>query len=253
MQEQGQPSGRPEQLAHADGHHGRVAGVHVAEDQGVGGGVDARRGGGVGAHRVLADRVRGRAAVHPLDLGAGDGGVLFMRRPGGQDLRADDHDEPQRDDGAEVEPGAQHPRAVLVNLEPLDVGVGHGHAEHHHDGGRAHPGLHGEVAAEGVVGDHQRTDEAAEEEQDDQVAGDPVPDHDLVADYGHELEDGEQGGGQHAGEVQSYAGFEGWEVGVPVAWGGVVLIWIQRVRLHGGERAKVGSGGSSYIRLAQRR
>ena len=44
-----------------------------------------------------------------------------------------------------------------------------------------------------------------------------MPNEDLVADNGYELEDGEKGGREDGAQVESDANLVGWKVGVPVA------------------------------------
>ena len=111
-----------------------------------------------------------------------------------EDEGADDHDDAERDDGGGVEPGADHPGAVLVDLQALDVVVGHAGAEGGEDGEHAREDLGFEAAAEGVAGDHQGADVGEEKEGDDEVAVDAVEYQGFVADDGDELLVGGQGG-----------------------------------------------------------
>ena len=93
------------------------------------------------ALRIERSHVLGVRVVDGEQLAAGHGHVVaagLARYQGGED-----HDHAQGDDGAEVEDGAQHPGAVLVDLETLDVVVGHADAGGRDDGEQADAGLGG--------------------------------------------------------------------------------------------------------------
>ena len=78
-------------------------------------------------------------------------------------IRADekgtnDHDNAQSDDGGGVEPRSQHPGAMLLDLEPLNVVVCHGGAQGGHYSEYAHECLSLHPAAERATSDHQSAD-----------------------------------------------------------------------------------------------
>ena len=212
MQGQGNPASGTEELAHADCDLGRIAGVHVAEDKSV-----VRRVGGRITHgvEIISDGLV--RVVHPDDLVARASLVLLLRGPGGKDLSANEHDETEGDNGAEVEPGANHPGAVLVDLQALDVDIGHEHAVNYKHGRQADICLNRKVAPEGMVGDYQSAHEAAKAEENDEVSGNAVPDHDFVTNDRDELKDCQEAGRKDARKVKSNARLGGREVGVPVA------------------------------------
>lgn len=89
-------------------------------------------------------------------------------------MRGDDHDEPQGDNRAEVEHGAQHPGAMLVYLEAFDIVVGEGEAEGCDEDEEAGGGLGFDGAAEGAAHDEEGADVGEEDEEDDEVAVDAV-------------------------------------------------------------------------------
>lgn len=111
---------------------------------------------------------------------------------------------------AHVKPRPQHPGAMLVDLQALDVVVGQGEAGRRADGEGADEGLRRDRAAEGFARDHQGAGVGDEREQDGEVAGDAVEEHGFVPDFGRELQNDEEAGG--------------W-VGVSVAGGKVHRIW----------------------------
>lgn len=134
------------------------------------------------ALRVERSHVLGGSVVDGDQLTAGHGRVVAAGLAG--DQRGEDHDQAQGDDGGEVEDGAQHPGAVLVDLETLNVVVRHADAGGRDDGEHADAGLGGQGAAKGASDDHHCTDVAHEGEDDDDVAVDAVDDEAFVAYYG---------------------------------------------------------------------
>lgn len=197
MQEQGGPQGHAKGHAHGGGdffESPAESGVdwHDAVVGGGGGGV------GVGADGVL---VGGSRPAHEMvDLAAGHGRVVVARL--GDDDGGNDHDQAGGDDGAEVDPGPEHPGSVLVDLEPLDVVVGQREADGGHDGQRANAGLRGEVAAEGATGDHQAAHVPEEDENDGDAAVNPVEEYRTVPDGWDELQHPENAGWNDAAEME---------------------------------------------------
>lgn len=112
---------------------------------------------------------------------------------------------------ANVKPRPQHPGAVLVDLQALDVVVGESEADGRADGEGADKGLRRDGAAEGFAGYHQGAGVGDEREENCEVAGDAVEEQGFVADFGRELEDDEEAGGWAAceGFVGRYIGFGG--------------------------------------------
>lgn len=86
----------------------------------------------------------------------------------------EDHDQAESDDGASVEPSAQHPGAVFVDLKPFDVVVGEVGARGGHDGEEAGESLGFDLASEGVTCDHEGADVGDDEEDEADVAIDAV-------------------------------------------------------------------------------
>lgn len=142
-------------------------------------------------------------AVHEGDLVARHGGVVGVEHGG--DVRGDDQDYPERDDGAEVEHGSQHPSAMLVDLEAFDVVVRKAYAGSCNDHEQADCRLGIECPTEGSSADHDGTGVANEDEEDDHVAVDAVENEQFVSNDGDELPDHEEAGWQDGAEVDGDA------------------------------------------------
>ena len=109
-----------------------------------------------------------------------------------------------------VEPRPQHPGPVLLELEALDVDVGQAQGPDEHDCHNAGCDLHIECSAEGIFCDDERARCPDETQKQNKVAVEAVEQDDLVADGGHELEAGEEAGGQDGAKVDDDAGpFDG--------------------------------------------
>ena len=132
-------------------------------------------------------------AVDGGDLVARHGGVEVIEHR--NDERGEDEDQSECDDGAEVEHGSEHPGAVLVDLEAFDVVVCEADAGGCENHKHSDSCLGVECAAEGSSGDHEGSDVADEDEEDDGVAVDAVEDEEFVADDGDELPDHQEAGG----------------------------------------------------------
>ncbi|KAL9040454.1 MAG: hypothetical protein Q9180_001901, partial [Flavoplaca navasiana] len=111
------------------------------------------------------------------ELPASHGGIVEASAAG--DECGEDHDYPHRDDGPEVEHGSQHPGAMLVDLNSLDV----------------------VRATESSSGAHKCTDVGDEDENADNVAVDSVEEKEFVTDDGYKLPDHEETGREDGGKV----------------------------------------------------
>ena len=122
-----------------------------------------------------------------------DEGDLFARHglieaaDFGDDESTDDHDDAERDDRAGVEPGPEHPSAVLVDLKAFDVDVGQDYADGGQDCEETDVDLRFEFAAKAMTRNHEGADVGDEEEQDDDIAVDAMKHEGMVTDPGDEL------------------------------------------------------------------
>lgn len=163
----------------------------------------------------IVDRSVGAAALGVEFLhwvaGAVDEGDLVTRHGGvvgaehGDNERGDDHDQTERDDGAEGEHCSQHPSAMLVDLEALDVVVCEADAGTCNDHEQADSRLSFDCPTEGSSADHEGTGVANEDEEDDNVAVDAVEDEQFVADDRHKLPDHEEASWKDGTEVDGDA------------------------------------------------
>lgn len=92
----------------------------------------------------------------------------------GDDESTDDHNDAEGDDRAGVEPGPEHPSAVLVDLKAFDVDVGQDHADGGQDGEETDVDLRFDFATKAMTRDHEGADVGDEEEQDDDIAVDAM-------------------------------------------------------------------------------
>lgn len=125
--------------------------------------------------------------------------------PGAVDKDHDDEDEAHGDDGAGVGPGAQHPGAVLLDLQALDVVVGHGEGADEDDGQEPRRRLRVDGAAGRPARDHQGAHRRGQGQQHDDVAVDAVHQDRPVADGRDELEARQERGRDDGEEVQHHA------------------------------------------------
>lgn len=141
--------------------------------------------------------------VREDDLVARLGGVVGIEHC--DDDRRDDHDQTERDDSAEIEHHSQHPSAMLVDLEALDVVVCEANAGSCNDYEQADSRLSCECPTKGSSADHEGTGVGNEDEENDNVAVDAVEDEQFVSDDGNELPDHEEAGWQDGAEVEGDA------------------------------------------------
>lgn len=118
---------------------------------------------------------------------------------------AEDHDEPEGDDTPEQRPGPQHPCAMLVDLQTLDVDVCQHQTYRRQQHQRANEASSAVVPAKSVCRDHESAGLASGDEEEDDVPRDTVVDDSFIPDDGDELEDGEEAGGEDGGEVEDDA------------------------------------------------
>ena len=78
---------------------------------------------------------------------------------------------------------------MLIDLQPLDVDVCHAESKRGDDDQQAKGSLGCKIAAEAAADDHQCADVAHKDEQDDEVAVDPVEWHGGVPNGWDELPD----------------------------------------------------------------
>lgn len=142
-------------------------------------------------------------SVHGRDLVARAGGVVGLDHCDNECRK--DHDQTERDDGAEVEHRSQHPSAMLVDLEALDVVVCETDAGSCNDYEHANSRLSFECPTKGSSTDHEGTDIGNGDEEDDNVAVDAVQDEQFVSDDGDKLPDHEEAGWQDGAEVEGDA------------------------------------------------
>lgn len=142
-------------------------------------------------------------AINEGDLVAGHGGVVRIK--GCDAERGDDQDQTERDDGAEVEHRPQHPGAMLVDLEALDVVVCEADADCCYDHKQADSCLSFDCPTEGPSADHEGTDVGNKNEEDDNVAVDAVEDKQFLSNDGDELPNHEEAGWQDGAEVDGNA------------------------------------------------
>lgn len=110
---------------------------------------------------------------------------------------------------------------MQLNLQPLGVDVGEDEAHRAPATHDAHPAVRLQPAAEGAPRDHEGADCADKPQEQRRVAAYAVDDERFVPDGRRELEDGQEGGGQEAAEVEQDAGFvpeEGCVVCTRVSW-----------------------------------
>lgn len=86
-----------------------------------------------------------------------------------------------------VEPSSQHPSAVLVDLQHLDVVNCESEAHRRQDERCSNPGLSRQGATEGLARDHDRSDVGDHCQKDDDVSVDTVKYSDLLSDCRSEL------------------------------------------------------------------
>lgn len=134
---------------------------------------------------------------------ASHGGVVGLELC--DDECGEDQDQTERDDGAEVKHSSQHPSAMLVDLEALDVVVCEAYAGCCDDREQADARLGFECATEGSSADHKGAGVGNEDKKDDGVAVDAVQDEQSVADDGNELPDHEEASWQNGAEVEGDA------------------------------------------------
>lgn len=152
VHDEGEPEGHAEAEAEGCADFGDFGGG----EGGVNGDVGVGAGGVVGTLGVAGGYIGGVVVVHEEDFIAGARRIVGSGL--GDDEGGDDHDQAKGDDSAEVEHGAQHPGAVLVDLEALDVVVGEAEAGGAENDEDADSGLGVEGAAEGASADHQGAD-----------------------------------------------------------------------------------------------
>lgn len=177
-------------------------------------------------------------AVDEGDLVARHGGIVGIEHC--DDWGGDDQDQTERDDGAQVEHRSQHPSAMLVDLEALDVVVCKAHAGSCNDHEQADCRLGFECPAGGSSADHEGTSVANQDEEDDNIAVDAVEDEQFVSDDGDELPDHEEAGWQDGTEVKADAdSIDAGMVPVPLAgkstvgeaaWGGACDVEVGETR-----------------------
>lgn len=142
-------------------------------------------------------------AVHEGDLVARHGGVVGIEHC--DDACGDHHDQTECDDGAKVEHGSQHPSAMLVDLEALDVVIREEYTDSCNDHKQADCRLSVDCPTEGSSADHDGTGVGNEDEEDDDVAVDAVDDEQSASDDGDELPDHENSSWQDGADVEGDA------------------------------------------------
>lgn len=157
----------------------------------------------VDALRIQPREVAVVVAVEKSDFIARSDGVV--RSDAGNDLRGDDHDDAERDDGSEREHGAQHPFPMLVDLQALDVVPRQGDARGTDDDQHADAGLRFQAAAERTAADHQCAGIADQDEEDDGVAVEAVEEEKFMPDERDKLEYHEEARGENSPQVEGDA------------------------------------------------
>ena len=180
MHRQRKPAGRTEAEAQARSHS-RSAPVETGFDR----------------EPAVVRPVRGKACWEGLSetglIVLEDEGDLLARHglieaaDFGDDESTDDHDDAEGDDRAGVEPGPEHPCAVLVDLEAFDVDVGQDCADGGQDCKETDVDLRFEFAAKAMTRNHEGADVGDEEEQDDDIAVDTMENEGMVTDPGDKL------------------------------------------------------------------
>lgn len=91
---------------------------------------------------------------------------------------------------------------MLVDLQALDVVPRKRHARCANDGQHPHAGLRLKTPPESAATDHQGTDVADQDEEDDHVAADTVEEQKLISNDGNKLEDQKEASWKHSAEVE---------------------------------------------------
>lgn len=198
MQEERHPQGHPKAQAQARPDLFRLAICEAClhDDTGI-----IRRSGlatlGIERGHVLGGVVNGK------DLSAGHGRIVATGLT--RDQRGEDHDQTQGDDSGQVKHGSQHPGAVLIDLETLDVVVRHADTRRRDDGEEADSGLGCQCAPKGASDDHHCTDVAHDGEDDDKIAVDAMDNEELMPYHRKELPNHQKPGGKNCDEVEGDA------------------------------------------------
>ncbi|KAF4638020.1 hypothetical protein G7Y89_g41 [Cudoniella acicularis] len=100
------------------------------------------------------------------------------------DGRRIDHDESSGDDDSQIEHGPQHPGAVLVNFQALNIIIGHADGDCHQNHQGSDSALNVKCSPKGPAGSHESSNVGQEDENDDDVSVDAVEDKKLVTDDG---------------------------------------------------------------------
>ena len=161
---------------------------------------------------------------HEGDLGAGVGDEVLVRGEGYQDFVGGYADDAHGYDeaallgisiqgemggmgygGTHANPSANHPRAVLLDLQSFDIIISDADTAKEDDECHAEGDLNAHAAAKAMLCYHEDAGHAGERADDDQVAVDAVEEDDFVADDGDELEEGEETGWEDGAEVKEDA------------------------------------------------
>jgi hypothetical protein len=94
---------------------------------------------------------------------------------------------------------------VLLDLESLDVPESDAFAANENDGSQTDCNLHAQATAKAVLRNHQNAAHAGKRGKDDHVAINAVKEEKLVADNGHELQEGEDTGRKGGAKVKKNA------------------------------------------------
>ena len=154
---------------------------------------------------LSAGSVRQGVAAHILDLLARHADPVTTDQA--NYLGADDHDDSKSDNRAGVEPCAEHPGAMLVDLEAFDVDVSHNGGADSDDREQANQALRRHGAPKRISSNHQRPSNAATQQEKSNVAADSVEEQSLMANRGDEMKDDEEAGWYDCVEMQRDAYF----------------------------------------------
>ena len=123
--------------------------------------------------------------VDPIDLVAFPDIVIAADLA--ENGRSGKYDKTECDCRAHVEHAAQHPRAILVNLQSLDVPDGHDSRDCSHDNQSCDDGLLRYVATRWPPQDNADADMGDYDQAQDEIAVDAMKEHEFVADDRGEL------------------------------------------------------------------
>lgn len=99
------------------------------------------------------------------------------------------------------DPAAHHPRAMLLQLQFLDIVIPQTQTSDEHDVCQSTSSLYLDRARKGISQNHEDARRTDKSEQQDDVAANSMDYQKFVSDYGHKLEHDENGSRQNGAEV----------------------------------------------------